>query len=191
MAADNKLLGQFDLVGIPPAPRGMPQIEVTFDIDANGIVHVSAKDKATSKEQSIRIQASGGLSDADIKRMTEEAERFKEDDRKKREIVEARNSADALVHATEKQMKETGDKLAPADKTAIETAMSNLKAAAKSEDVTEIRAKLTALAQASLKLGEAVYGGQAGGDAGGQKKAGDDVVDADFEEVKDDKKKSA
>jgi molecular chaperone DnaK len=194
MAADNKLLGQFDLVGIPPAPRGMPQIEVTFDIDANGIVHVSAKDKATGKEQSIRIQASGGLSDADIKRMTEEAERYKEEDRKKRELIEARNSADALIHSTEKSLKETGDKLPAADKTAIETAVSNLKTAAKSDDVNEIRSKLTALAQASLKLGEAVYGGaQGGGDAGGQKKSGggDNVVDADFEEVKDDKKKSA
>jgi molecular chaperone DnaK len=191
MAADNKLLGQFDLVGIPPAPRGMPQIEVTFDIDANGIVHVSAKDKATAKEQSIRIQASGGLSEADIKRMTEEAERYKEEDRKKRDLIEARNNADALIHSTEKSLKEAGDKLAPADKTAIETAITNLKTAAKSDDVNEVRAKLTALAQASLKLGEAVYGGQAGGDAGGQKKGGDDVVDADFEEVKDDKKKSA
>jgi molecular chaperone DnaK len=194
MAADNKLLGQFDLVGIPPAPRGMPQIEVTFDIDANGIVHVSAKDKATGKEQSIRIQASGGLSEADIKRMTEEAERYKEDDRKKRELIEARNNADALIHSTEKSLKEAGDKLPAADKTTIEDAIANLKTAAKSDDVGEIRAKLTALAQASLKLGEAVYGGgQGGGDAGGQKKAGDgdNVVDADFEEVKDDKKKSA
>jgi molecular chaperone DnaK len=192
MAADNKLLGQFDLVGIPPAPRGMPQIEVTFDIDANGIVHVSAKDKATGKEQSIRIQASGGLSEADIKRMTEEAERYKEDDRKKRELIEARNSADALIHSTEKSLKEMGDKLPAADRTGIETAISNLKTAAKSDDVSEIRSKLTALAQTSLKLGEAVYGGQ-GGDAGGQKKSGggDNVVDADFEEVKDDKKKSA
>jgi len=191
MAADNKLLGQFDLVGIPPAPRGMPQIEVTFDIDANGIVHVSAKDKATGKEQSIRIQASGGLSDADIKRMTEEADRFKEDDKKKRELIEARNGADALIHSTEKSIKELGEKVAAADKTAIETAIGNLKTAVKSEDVNEIRAKSTALAQAALKLGEAVYGGAqpAGGD--GQKKAGDNVVDADFEEVKDEKKKSA
>jgi len=193
MAADNKLLGQFDLVGIPPAPRGMPQIEVTFDIDANGIVHVSAKDKATGKEQSIRIQASGGLSESDIKRMTEEAERYKEEDRKKRELIEARNNADALVHSTEKSLKETGEKLPAADKTAIETAIASLKTAAKTDDVNEIRNKLTALAQASLKLGEAVYGGQGGGDAGGQKKSGggDNVVDADFEEVKDDKKKSA
>jgi len=194
MAADNKLLGQFDLVGIPPAPRGMPQIEVTFDIDANGMVHVSAKDKATSKEQSIRIQASGGLTDADIKRMTEEAERFKEDDKKRRELIEARNSADALIHSTEKSLKESGDKVAPADKAAIEAAIGGVKAAIKSDDVSEIKAKSTALAQAALKVGEAIYGGaQPGGDAGAQKKAGtgDNVVDADFEEVKDEKKKSA
>src|SRR3990170_1277372 len=127
MAADNKLLGQFDLVGIPPAPRGLPQIEVTFDIDANGIVHVSAKDKATAKEQSIRIQASGGLSDAEIKRMTEEAERFKDEDKKKRELVETRNGADALIHSTEKTLKELGDKVAAGDKTAIETAVAELK----------------------------------------------------------------
>src|SRR5215510_1105359 len=162
MAADNKLLGQFDLVGIPPAPRGMPQIEVTFDIDANGIVHVSAKDKATGKEQSIRIQASGGLSDADIKRMTEEADRFKEDDKRKRELVEARNSADALIHSTEKSLKELGDKVAAGDKSAIESAIASLKAAAQADDVNEIKAKSSALAQAALKLGEAVYGGQPG-----------------------------
>ena len=126
MAADNKLLGQFDLVGIPPAPRGMPQIEVTFDIDANGIVHVSAKDKATGKEQSIRIQASGGLTEAEIKRMTEEAERFKDEDKKKRELVEARNGADALIHSTEKSMKELGEKVAAGDKTRIETAIGEL-----------------------------------------------------------------
>jgi molecular chaperone DnaK len=194
MAADNKLLGQFDLVGIPPAPRGMPQIEVTFDIDANGIVHVSARDKATNKEQSIRIQASGGLSDADIKRMTEEAERHKEDDKRKRELVEARNQADALIHSTEKSIKELGDKVAAADKTAIESAVANLKSATNSEDVNDIKAKTSALAQAALKLGEAVYGGQpgaGGGEAGAQKTGDDNVVDADFEEVKDDKKKSA
>ena len=131
MAADNKLLGQFDLVGIPPAPRGMPQIEVTFDIDANGIVHVSAKDKATGKEQSIRIQASGGLSDAEIKRMTEEADRFKDEDKKKRELVEARNGADAMIHSTEKSVKELGEKVAAADKTAIEAAITELKEAIK------------------------------------------------------------
>ena len=203
MAQDNKLLGQFDLVGIPPAPRGMPQVEVTFDIDANGIVHVSAKDKATSKEQSIRIQASGGLSDADIKRMTEEADRFKDEDKKKRELVETRNNADSLIHSTEKSVKELGDKVGAADKTAIETAITDLKAAMTADNVDEIKAKSTALAQAALKLGEAVYGNQQpgagpGGDAepnasGGQPKngSGDNVVDADFEEVKDDKKKSA
>ncbi len=202
MAADNKLLGQFDLVGIPPAPRGMPQIEVTFDIDANGIVHVSAKDKATSKEQSIRIQASGGLSDADIKRMTDEAERFKDEDKKKRELVEVRNGADALIHSTEKSVKELGDKVAEADKTAIEAAVAALKTAMAADNVDDIKAKSQALAQVSMKLGEALYGSQPGagpeagpGDAAqaSDKKssAGDNVVDADFEEVKDDKKKSA
>jgi molecular chaperone DnaK len=198
MAADNKLLGQFDLVGIPPAPRGMPQIEVTFDIDANGIVHVSAKDKATSKEQSIRIQASGGLSDADIKRMTDEADRFKEADKQKRELVEARNQADALIHSTEKSLKELADKVSAGDKAAIEGAIASLKTATQADDVNDIKAKSGALAQAALKLGESVYGGaQAGGaggtDAGAQggKGGADDVVDADFEEVKDDKKKSA
>jgi molecular chaperone DnaK len=200
MAADNKLLGQFDLVGIPPAPRGMPQIEVTFDIDANGIVHVSAKDKATSKEQSIRIQASGGLSDADIQRMTQEAERFKDEDKKKRELVETRNGADALIHSTEKSVKELGDKVAAADKTAIESAITALKDAMKADNVDDIKAKSTALAQVAMKLGEALYGsqpgageaqGQADGGAGPKSASGDNVVDADFEEVKDDKKKSA
>jgi molecular chaperone DnaK len=202
MAADNKLLGQFDLVGIPPAPRGMPQIEVTFDIDANGIVHVSARDKATNKEQSIRIQASGGLTDNDIKRMTEEAERFKDEDKKKRELVETKNGADAMIHATEKSIKDLGEKVAAADKSKIEAAIGELKEALKADDVEAIRSKTNALAQASMKLGEAIYGAQqaaegAAGGAGGeeaQKKggsAGDNVVDADFEEVKDDKKKSA
>jgi molecular chaperone DnaK len=200
MAADNKMLGQFDLVGIPPAPRGVPQVEVTFDIDANGIVHVSARDKATGKEQSIRIQASGGLTEADIKRMTEEADRFKEDDKKKRELVEVRNGADALIHSTEKSMKELADKVSAGDKSNIETAIAYLKAAMNADNVDEIKAKTTALAQASLKLGEAVYGSQAGGGGGGEGPgasdgqtggSGDNVVDADFEEVKDDKKKSA
>jgi molecular chaperone DnaK len=201
MAQDNKLLGQFDLVGIPPAPRGMPQIEVTFDIDANGIVHVSAKDKATAKEQSIRIQASGGLSDAEIKRMTDEADRFKDEDRKKRELVESRNGADAMIHATEKSIKELGDKISAADKGLVESAISELKEAVKADDVEAIKAKTNALTQASMKLGEALYGAQqasgAGGpgaDAGAEPKksgAGENVVDADFEEVKDDKKKSA
>ena len=203
MAQDNKLLGQFDLVGIPPAPRGMPQIEVTFDIDANGIVHVSAKDKATAKEQSIRIQASGGLTDADIKRMMEEADRFKDEDKKKREVVEARNVADAMIHSTEKSMKDLGDKVSAGDKSRVEAAISELREALKSEDVEAIKAKTNALTQASMKLGEALYGAQqagrrrrwpdAGAGGGEQKKSGggENVVDADFEEVKDDKKKSA
>jgi molecular chaperone DnaK len=158
-------------------------------------VHVSAKDKATGKEQSIRIQASGGLSDADIRRMTEEADRFKEDDKRKRELVEARNNADALIHSTEKTLKELGDKVSAGDKSAIESAIASLKSAVQGDDANDIKAKLSALGQASLKLGEAVYGGQSGGagagDAGGAKAGGDNVVDADFEEVKDDKKKSA
>ncbi|MDX2205142.1 MAG: Hsp70 family protein, partial [Hyphomicrobiaceae bacterium] len=169
-----------------------------FDIDANGIVHVSAKDKATAKEQSIRIQASGGLSDAEIKRMTEEAERFKDDDRKKRELVEAKNGADSLIHSTEKTLKDLGDKVAAGDKSNIESAIAALKQAAGSEDLDEIKAKTEALAQVSMKLGEALYGGQqAGAGAPGEggaeakKPGGDNVVDADFEEVKDDKKKSA
>jgi molecular chaperone DnaK len=202
MAADNKLLGQFDLVGIPPAPRGMPQIEVTFDIDANGIVHVSAKDKATNKEQSIRIQASGGLTEADIKRMTEEADRFKDEDKKKRELVETKNGADAMIHATEKSLKDLGEKVAAPDKGKIEAAIGELREALKAEDVEAIRSKTNALAQASMKLGEAIYGAQqaaegaAGGAGAGEAQktggsAGDNVVDADFEEVKDDKKKSA
>jgi molecular chaperone DnaK len=203
MAADNKLLGQFDLVGIPPAPRGVPQIEVTFDIDANGIVHVSAKDKATGKEQSIRIQASGGLSEAEIKRMTEEADRFKDEDKKKRELVEARNGADAMIHTTEKSLKDLGEKVSAADKSKIESAISELREAIKSDSIDVIKAKTTALAQASMKLGEAMYASQSGGagtgdgaeSASARSKqgggSGDNVVDADFEEVKDDKKKSA
>jgi len=201
MAADNKLLGQFDLVGIPPAPRGVPQIEVTFDIDANGIVHVSAKDKATSKEQSIRIQASGGLSEAEIKRMMDEADRYKDEDRKKRESVEVKNAAEATIHATEKSMKDVGEKVSAADKSRVESAINELKEALKSDNVEAIKTKTSALTQASMKLGEALYGAQPGG-AGGpgaaagggeQKKdgTGENVVDADFEEVKDDKKKSA
>ncbi len=203
MAADNKVLGQFDLLGIPPARRGEPQIEVTFDIDANGIVKVSAKDKKTNKEQSIRIQASGGLSDDDIKRMTEEAERFKDEDTKKRALVEARNSADHLTSEAEKNLKEYGDKLAPADKTAVETALTALKEAISSDDVDKIKTTTDALMQAQLKLGEAIYGAKGGDPDGGEDEApksgpkgdskggAENVVDADFEEVKDDKKKSA
>ena len=188
MAGDNKLLGQFDLVGIPPAPRGVPQIEVTFDIDANGIVNVHAKDKATNKEHSIRIQANGGLSDADIEQMVKDAESHKADDEKRKSLVEARNQADALIHSTEKSLKEFGDKVAATDKTAIETALADLKAAKESEDSDDIKAKANTLIQASMKLGEAMYG-QQGGDAGAEEEAHDDgVVDAEFEEVDDDKK---
>ncbi|GFO81239.1 MAG: chaperone protein DnaK [Methyloceanibacter sp.] len=200
MAADNKLLGQFDLVGIPPAPRGVPQIEVTFDIDANGIVNVSASDKATSKEQSIRIQASGGLTDADIDRMVKEAESHAEEDKKRRELVEVRNQAEALVHSTEKMLSDFGDKVAAEDKSAVEAAMAEVKTAAEGEDPEAIKQKLEALAQASMKLGEAMYqanqaaGGDEGpsADAGGSAGGDENVVDVDFEEVKDDDdKKSA
>ena len=192
MAADNKLLGQFDLVGIPPAPRGVPQIEVTFDIDANGIVNVHAKDKATNKEHSIRIQANGGLSDADIEQMVKDAEANKSEDEKRKALIEARNQADAMIHSTEKSLKEFGDKVSAADKTAIETALADLKTAKDGEDADDIRAKSQTLIQASMKLGEAMYG-QGGGDADGgaeDSKADDNVVDAEFEEV-DDSKKSA
>jgi molecular chaperone DnaK len=198
MAADNKLLGQFDLVGIPPAPRGVPQIEVTFDIDANGIVNVHAKDKGTGKEQQIRIQASGGLSEADIQRMVKDAEAHAADDKKRRAFVEAKNQAEALVHQTEKSLKEYGDKVGAPERTAIENALSDLKEALKGEDAGAIQAKAQTLAQVSMKLGEAMYaqqqGGQPGGDAGGSSgEAGkkEDVVDAEFTEVDDDKKKSA
>ena len=188
MAADNKLLGQFDLVGIPPAPRGVPQIEVTFDIDANGIVNVHAKDKATNKEHSIRIQANGGLSDADIEDMIKAAEANKADDEKRKALIEARNQADALIHSTEKSVKEFGDKVSPADKTAIETALAELKSAKDGEDADDIKTKAQTLIQASMKLGEAMYG-QAAGDTGEEHAASDDgVVDAEFEEVNDDKK---
>jgi molecular chaperone DnaK len=199
MAADNKLLGQFDLVGIPPAPRGVPQVEVTFDIDANGIVNVSAKDKGTGKEQQIRIQASGGLSEADIERMVKDAEAHVAEDKKRRELVEAKNQADALVHTTEKSLKDYGDKIGEADRSAIENAISDLKEALKSDDAETIKAKAQTLAQASMKLGEAMYAAQKqGGDTGDGSAPGgtagkgkEDVVDAEFTEVDDDKKKSA
>jgi molecular chaperone DnaK len=199
MAADNKMLGQFDLVGIPPAPRGVPQIEVTFDIDANGIVNVQAKDKATGKEQQIRIQASGGLSEADIEKMVKDAESHAEEDKKRKAAVEAKNHAEALVHSTEKALSEHGSKVGDAERTAIENAIADLKEALKGDDSSAIQAKTNALAQASMKLGEAMYKQQqeaqnasgAGGDgaAPGEKK--EDVVDAEFTEVDDDKKKSA
>jgi molecular chaperone DnaK len=183
------MLGQFDLMGIPPAPRGMPQIEVTFDIDANGIVNVSAKDKATGKEQQIRIQASGGLSEADIEKMVKDAEANAAADKKRREAVDAKNHADALVHSTEKALAEHGSKIAEGERRAIEDAVSDLKEALKGDDAEAIKAKTTTLAQASMKLGEAMYK-QAETDAS-KAAAKDDVVDAEFTEVDDDKKKSA
>lgn len=193
MAHDNKLLGQFDLVGIPPAPRGVPQVEVTFDIDANGIVNVSARDKATSKEQSIRIQANGGLSDADIEKMVQEAEANKAEDEKRKAAVEAKNQAEAVVHSTEKALSEHGDKVSGADKEAIETALADLKSSLEGEDAEAIAAKTQTLIQASMKLGEAMYAAQQGGgeEQPESSAGGDDVVDAEFEEVDDDKKKSA
>ncbi len=192
MAADNKVLGQFDLMGIPPSPRGMPQIEVTFDIDANGIVNVSAKDKATGKEQQIRIQASGGLSDADIQKMVKDAEANAADDKKRREAVDAKNHADSLLHSTEKALAEHGSKVEDAERRAIEDALSDLKEALKGDDAEAIKAKTNTLAQASMKLGEAMYKQQAESDAA-KDAAKDDVVDAEFTEVDDDKnnKKSA
>ena len=193
MAADNKMLGQFDLMGIPPAPRGIPQVEVTFDIDANGIVNVSAKDKATNKEQQIRIQASGGLSDKEIDKMVKEAEANAAEDKKRRDLVEAKNHAEALVHSTGKSLAEHGDKVPAADKSAIEAAIADLKSSMDSEDAEVIKTKTNTLAQAAMKLGEALYKAQAagdGGDGGGAAgKADDDVLDADFEEVQDDDKK--
>jgi molecular chaperone DnaK len=192
MAADNKMLGQFDLMGIPPAPRGMPQIEVTFDIDANGIVNVSAKDKATAKEQQIRIQASGGLSEADIQKMVKDAEANAAEDKKRREAVDAKNHADALVHSTEKALAEHGSKVEESERRAIEDAVSDLKEALKGDDAEAIKAKTNTVAQASMKLGEAMYKQQAEADAK-RDAAKDDVVDAEFTEVDDDKnnKKSA
>ena len=197
MASDNKMLGQFDLVGLPPAPRGMPQIEVTFDIDANGIVHVTAKDKATGKEQQIKIQASGGLSDTDIDQMVKDAEVNAEEDKKRREGVDARNHADALIHTTEKTLTDAGDKVDAADKEAVEKAIAELKEVLDSGDSETIKAKTEALTQAAMKIGEAMYKAQqeetaaAGGEAGGEgeqeapKEEG--VVDAEFSEVKDEK----
>jgi molecular chaperone DnaK len=190
MAANNKLLGNFDLAGIPPAPRGVPQIEVTFDIDANGIVQVSAKDKGTGKEQQIRIQASGGLSDADIEKMVKDAEANAAADKAKREAVEARNQGESLIHSTEKSLKDYGDKVTAEDKTAIENAVAALKGVLEGDDAEAIKEKTNALAEVSMKLGEAMYkASQAEAEAKAaeaDKPADDDVVDADFEEVKDD-----
>lgn len=199
MAADNKMLGQFDLMGIPPSPRGMPQIEVTFDIDANGIVSVTAKDKATNKEQQIRIQASGGLSDADIQKMVKDAEANAAEDKKRRELVEARNQGESLVHSTEKSLKDYGDKVSAADKAAIETALEALKAALAEDNAEMITSRTTDVMQASMKLGEAMYaasqaeGATDEGEPAAEAKK-DDVIDADFKDVSDDKgdkKKSA
>ena len=182
-----------DLVGIPPAPRGIPQVEVTFDIDANGIVNVSARDKATSKEQSIRIQANGGLSDADIEAMVREAEANKADDEKRKAVVEAKNHGEALIHSTEKAMTEHGDKVGSTEKDAITEAIADLKSVLEGDDAEAIAAKTQTLAQASMKLGEAMYAAQQGGEGDGPEAAAeDDVVDAEFEEVgDDDEKKSA
>jgi molecular chaperone DnaK len=205
MASDNKLLGSFDLVGIPPAPRGVPQIEVTFDIDANGIVNVNAKDKATNKEQQIRIQASGGLSEADIDKMVKDAEAHAEEDKARKAAVEAKNHAEALVHSTEKALAEHGSKVGEAERSAIENALADVKEALKGDDAEAIKTKTNALAQASMKLGEAMYKAQQGGGDTGAAGGGDhdsatgadgkkeDVVDAEFTEVNDDKdnKKSA
>ena len=199
MAADNKLLGQFDLMGIPPAPRGVPQIEVTFDIDANGIVNVTAKDKATAKDHQIRIQASGGLSDADIDKMVKDAEVHAAEDKKRRELVEARNQGESLIHATEKSVTEYGDKVSEGDKQGISTAIDALRQALAGEDAEVIKARTTDLMQASMKLGEAMYKaaqGEGDGEPGaGGSEAGaakDDVIEADFQEVDDqDKKKRA
>jgi molecular chaperone DnaK len=200
MAADNKILGQFDLVGIPPSHRGMPQIEVTFDIDANGIVNVSAKDKATEKEQQIRIQASGGLSDEDVERMVQEAEQHADEDKSKREMVDIHNSADSLVHSTEKNLTDYGDKVPEEDKSAIEAAIQELKDVLEVEDrdIEEIKAKTEALTEASMKLGEAMYkesqaeaptGGDAGDSSSADSPEDATVVDADFEEVDPDENK--
>jgi len=196
MAADNKMLGQFDLIGIPPAPRGVPQVEVTFDIDANGIVNVSAKDKATNKEQQIRIQASGGLSESDIEKMVKDAEAHAEEDKQRKAAVEAKNHGEALIHSTEKALAEHGSKVSDDERRSIENAIADLKEALKGDNATAITEKTNALAQASMKLGEAMYkqaqegaAAEPGAQAGGK----EDVVDAEFTEVDDDKndKKSA
>ena len=200
MVADNKLLGEFNLEGIPPAPRGVPQIEVTFDIDANGIVNVGARDKATGKEQAIRIQASGGLSDADIEKMVKDAEMHAAEDRARREEVEVRNQADSLIYTTEKNLAEHGDQVAAEEKAGIEESVAALKAAIEGGDIEDIKAKTETLAQAAMKLGEAMYKAQQEADEAGAPGAdpasqggegGEDdstIVDADFEEVDEERK---
>jgi molecular chaperone DnaK len=199
MASDNKMLGNFELVGIAPAARGVPQIEVTFDIDANGIVSVSAKDKGTGKEQKIQIQASGGLTDEEIQKMVKEAEANKEADAKKRESVDARNQADSLMFSTEKSLKEHGDKITEDEKKSIETGISDLKKSLEGTDSEDIKKKTQSLVQVSMKLGEAVYKSQqkeqpkndSSKDSKPDDKNKENVVDADFEDVKEDKEKSA
>jgi molecular chaperone DnaK len=199
MAADNKMLGQFDLVGIPSAPRGVPQVEVTFDIDANGIVNVTAKDKATNKEQQIRIQASGGLSDADIEKMVKDAELNAAEDKLRRELVDAKNQGEAMIHSAEKSVSEHGDKVSEADKSTIEAAVTALKSALEGDDVETIKAKTNELVQASMKLGEAMYKAQQGAEGAAADGAAaqdahahkDDVIDADFKEVGGDEKKKS
>jgi molecular chaperone DnaK len=204
MAADNKMLGQFDLMGLPPAPRGVPQVEVTFDIDANGIVNVSAKDKATNKEQQIRIQASGGLSDAEVEKMVKEAEANSAEDKKKVALVEAKNQAEGLIHATNKSLLDLGDKVSPQDKEGAETAIADVKEAIEGGDPEVIKEKTTALQQAAMKIGEALYKQSSGASKDGgasrdddddkddgpvERDELDDIMDAEFEEVKDDDKK--
>jgi molecular chaperone DnaK len=210
MAADNKLLGQFDLMGIPPSPRGMPQIEVTFDIDANGIVSVQARDKATGKEQQIRIQASGGLAEADIQRMVKEAEANAETDKQRRETVELRNHADAMIHQVDKNLKEFGDKISAQEKGEAEAALAAAKSAMESNDPAALKQSTERLSQAAMKIGEAMYKAQAAeqaagaasqagsagpgpgaGAPGGGAKPDEKVVDAEFEEVDEKKKRSA
>jgi molecular chaperone DnaK len=205
IAQHNKLLGQFDLMGLPMAPRGVPQIEVTFDIDANGIVNVSAKDKATGKEQQIRIQASGGLSESEIEKMVKDAEVHAAEDKKRKELVEAKNHAEGLMHTTQRSLTELGDKVAQSDRSTVETAIADLKKALEGEDIADIQSKTNGLAQVAMKLGEAMYKSQQGaepppggadsgprqGDGSGQAAGGDEVVDADFEEVRDEDKKAS
>ena len=199
MAADNKMLGQFDLMGLPPAPRGVPQVEVTFDIDANGIVNVSAKDKATNKEQQIRIQASGGLSDTEINKMVKEAEANAAEDKKRKDVVEAKNHAESLMHSTQKSVVELGDKISAADKSAVDAAVADLKSVLEGGDAEVIKEKTNVLAQAAMKLGEALYKAQSAGSGTGAAdgevpnvdKDEDDIVDADFTEVGDDDKKTS
>ncbi|MFW2830156.1 molecular chaperone DnaK [Sphingomonas sp. ID0503] len=192
MAQDNKMLGQFDLIGIPPAPRGVPQIEVTFDIDANGIVNVSAKDKGTGKEQQIKIQASGGLSDSDIDQMVKDAEQFAEEDKKRREAAEAKNNAESLIHTTERQLADNGDKIDASLKSEIEFAVAEAKTAVESNDPAQMTEKAQALAQVAMKMGQAIYekeqaSAASPGGAGGETAQADDVVDAEFSEVEDEK----